>query len=108
MDQALRWSLASCSPAVAHLWSPTALAYSAEVASATKAGRPWHLSTCFVGRNPLKRTLLAYSAEAAASAAKAGRQGFGGHPSLWKGVPCQPTVVENGLPPEALEEFQSD
>src|SRR3990172_7787375 len=80
MDQALRWSLASCSPAVAHLWSPTALAYSAEVASATKAGRPWHLSTRFVGRNPLKRTLLAYSAEAVASAAKAGRQGYGGYP----------------------------
>ena len=32
--------------------SPTALAYSAEVASATKAGRQWHLSRCFVGRNP--------------------------------------------------------
>src|SRR3989304_9554690 len=59
---------------------PTALAYSAEVASATKAGRPWHLSTRFVGRNPLKRTLLAYSAEAVASAAKAGRQGYGGYP----------------------------
>src|SRR3990167_1095072 len=47
-------------------WSPTALAYSAEVASATKAGRPWHLSTRFVGRNPPKRTLL--------------RQGYGGYP----------------------------
>ena len=33
-------------------WSPTALAYSAEVASATKAGRPWYLSTRFLGRNP--------------------------------------------------------
>src|SRR3990167_861471 len=48
-------------------WSPTAV-------------RPWHLSTRFVGRNPPKRTLLAYSAEAAASAAKAGRQGYGGYP----------------------------
>ena len=28
------------------------LSLSAEVASATKAGRPWHLSTRFVGRNP--------------------------------------------------------
>ena len=36
--------------------------------------------TCFVGRNPPKRTLLAYSAEATASAAKAGRQGYGGYP----------------------------
>jgi hypothetical protein len=40
-------------------WSRTAL-------------RPWHLSTRFIGRNPPKRTLLAYSAEAVASAAKAG------------------------------------
>ncbi len=37
---------------VSSVWSPTALAYSAEVASATKAGRPWHLSTRVVGRNP--------------------------------------------------------
>src|SRR3990172_1123677 len=39
-----------------------------------------HLFTSFVGRNPPKRNILAYSAEAAASAAKAGRQGYGGYP----------------------------
>ncbi len=57
------------------------LAYSAEVASATKAGH-------FFG-GIRRSTLLAYSAEAAASAAKAGRSpSFGGsavriHPRLY-------------------------
>ncbi len=59
-------------------WSPTAL-------------EPWPLPQRVVGRNPPtrrpktmgdvpKHILFAYSAEAAASAAKAGRQGFGGYP----------------------------
>ncbi len=38
-----------------YLWSPTALAYSAEVVSATKAGQPWPLPQRFVGRNPPTR-----------------------------------------------------
>ena len=37
----------------------------------------WYLSTRFVGRNPPKHTLLPTPAEAAASAAKAGRRGYG-------------------------------
>jgi hypothetical protein len=45
-------------------WSPTALACSAEVASATKAGQPWSL--LYLRRNPPKHVLL--------------RQGFEGHP----------------------------
>jgi len=50
-----------------------------------------------------------FAAEAAASAAKAGRQGFEGHPSLSNDVPSQHIVMEkNGLPPEALETFQSE
>ena len=68
-----------------------ALACSAKVVSATKAEQPWPPPQRFVGRNPPtrrpkpmgdvpKRILLAYSAEAAASAAKAGRQGYGAYP----------------------------
>ena len=35
--------------------------------------------------------------------------GFGGHPSLWTGVAIQHIVAEkSGLPPEALERFQSE
>jgi len=43
--------------------------------------RSWDLSTCFIGRDLPKRTLLVYSAEAAALAEKAGRQGYGGYPA---------------------------
>jgi len=49
---------------------------------------------------------LAYSAEAARSAAKAGRRGFGRHPSLWNAF-YGTGREKSGLPPEALQDYRA-
>ena len=49
---------------------------------------------------------LAYSAEAAPSAAKAGRRGFGRHPSLWNAF-YGTGGEKSGLPPEALQAYRA-
>jgi hypothetical protein len=61
------------------LWSPTALACSAEVASATKAGQPWFLLS--LRRNPSKHVLLAKASARRPEALADGSEDTSSHPS---------------------------
>jgi hypothetical protein len=77
-------------------WSPTALAYSAEVESATKAGQPW--SHSYLQRNPLK--LQRRRVEDRRDPAEMGREGGGADRPVSRtspGMTEQVSSMERGI-----------